>query len=86
MDYMVPRAGQFPLFNSDSIDVKTLTNPLSIKAGGESGTVAALALVGNAVMNALDHFEVSELEMPFTAPKIWNAIQSSAKASPSQNN
>ncbi|PPR64748.1 MAG: Carbon monoxide dehydrogenase large chain [Alphaproteobacteria bacterium MarineAlpha3_Bin7] len=86
MDYMVPRAGQFPLFNLDSIDVKTLTNPLSIKAGGESGTVAALALVGNAVMNALDYFEVPELEMPFTAPKIWYAIQSSAKASRSQNN
>ena len=86
MDYMIPRADQFPLFNLDSVDVKTLTNPLSIKAGGESGTVAALALVGNAVMNALAYYEVPEIEMPFTPPKIWNAINSSAKASQNQEN
>ena len=77
---------QFPLFNLDSVDVKTLSNPLSIKAGGESGTVAALALVGNAVMNALAHYEVPEIEMPFTAPKIWNAIHRSVKASQNQEN
>ncbi len=75
MDYMMPKADQFPFFKVDSFDVPTKGNPLGVKAGGEAGTVPALAVVGNAVMDALsdvlserglDHFD-----MPFTAARIW---------------
>lgn len=79
MDYMMPRADQFPFFKVASFDVPTKGNPLAIKAGGEAGTVPALAVIGNAVMDALsdamaargtDHFD-----MPFTAARIWQAAQ-----------
>ena len=43
--------------------------------GGEGGTTPALAVVVNAVVDALSEFGVTHLEMPLTAEKVWRAIQ-----------
>ena len=75
MDYTMPRADEFPNFRIEALNVKTNGNPLSVKAGGEAGTVPSLALLGNAVMDALSPLGVKHLDMPFTASKIWDAIQ-----------
>ena len=75
MDYMIPRADQFPIFKVGTLEVETKGNPLGIKAGGEAGTVPALALMGNAVMDALSPYGIEHFDMPFTAPIIWQAIQ-----------
>lgn len=78
LDYMMPRADQFPPFHLGEIDVPSGTpedtNPLGIKAGGEAGTVPALAVMGNALADALSPLGVSHVEMPFTAANIWKAI------------
>lgn len=78
LDYMMPRADQFPAFQLDEMDVPsgtpTDTNPLGIKAGGEAGTVPALAVMGNAVMDALSPLGIAHMEMPFTSANIWKAI------------
>jgi carbon-monoxide dehydrogenase large subunit len=80
MDYMMPRADQFPFFKVDSFDVPTKGNPLSVKAGGEAGTVPALAVVGNAVMDALSDMltarRMDHFDMPFTAARIWQEVLS----------
>ena len=79
MDYAIPRADQFPNFSVGSLNVKTKGNPLGVKAGGEAGTVPALALIGNAVMDALSPFKIRHFDMPFSASKIWSAIQDAKK-------
>ena len=75
MDYAMPLADQFPPFKLGSLDVPTLGNPLQVKAGGEAGTVPALAVIGNAVMDALAPLGVSHFEMPFNAANIWRAME-----------
>ena len=79
MDYAIPRADQFPNFSVGSLNVKTKGNPLGVKAGGEAGTVPALALIGNAVMDALSPFKIRHFDMPFSASKIWSMIQDAKK-------
>ena len=78
-DYMMPRADQFPSFKVSSVHTKTDGNPLGIKAGGEAGTVPALAVIANAVMDALSGLGIDHLDMPFTANNIWNAIRQAGR-------
>jgi aerobic carbon-monoxide dehydrogenase large subunit len=84
MDYMMPRADQFPPFELDEVkgrsNAQTDANPLGIKAGGEAGTVPALAVMGNAVMNALSDLGIEHIDMPFTSANIWAAIDRQRKA------
>ena len=75
MDYPMPRADQFPPFRLGDVNVRTSGNRLGVKAGGEAGTVPSLAVIGNAVLDALRPLGVTECEMPFTAHQVWNAIK-----------
>ena len=87
MDYAMPRADWFPSFRLDEVDVPTHGNRLGVKAAGEAGTVPALAIVGNAVLDALRPLGVTECEMPFTACRIRKAIQErSLSATPDGKN
>ncbi|MEE2746107.1 MAG: xanthine dehydrogenase family protein molybdopterin-binding subunit [Pseudomonadota bacterium] len=75
MDYMMPRADQFPMFDVDTIEKPNKTNELRIKAGGEAGTVPALAVISNAVLNALASLGINHFDMPYTASRIWQEIK-----------
>jgi len=72
---MLPRADQFPMFHIGTMEVPTNTNPLRIKGGGEAGTVPALAVVANAVLDALSPLGIKHFDMPYTASSIWNEIK-----------
>ena len=56
-------------------------NPLGLKGVGEAGTIASPPAVVNAVMDALKPFGIKHLDMPLTAPQVWQAIQSARTAS-----
>jgi carbon-monoxide dehydrogenase large subunit len=75
MDYMMPRADQFPMFEIGTMEVPSHTNPLRIKAGGEAGTVPALAVIANAVLDALSPYGIEHFDMPYTASRIWAEIK-----------
>ena len=75
MDYAMPRAGDFPLFQLDEQVTPTPHNVIGCKGGGESGTIGAPAAVGNAVVDALWHLGVRHVEMPMTAAAIWRALK-----------
>ena len=75
MDYMMPRADQFPYFDVASIHVPIDGNPLGVRAGGEAGTVPSLAVIGNAVLHALSPLAIEHVDMPYTAANIWAALQ-----------
>jgi len=56
-------------------------NPLGIKGVGEAGAIASPPAVVNAVMDALSPFGIVHLDMPLTAPKVWQAIQAARSGS-----
>ena len=75
MDYGMPRSDTLPSFTTQIVEVLSPTNPLGIKAGGEGGTTAALAVIISAIVDALSSFGVQDIRMPATPDKIWQLIQ-----------
>lgn len=75
MDYVMPRAADFPLFDVGHNEVPTKSNLMGAKGGGEGGTTPAPAAVVNAIVDALSEFGVRHLDMPVTAEKIWRAMR-----------
>jgi carbon-monoxide dehydrogenase large subunit len=81
MDYGIPRAGLVPSFDIALTEDPTKGNPLRVKGGGEAGITPALAVVMNAIMDALKEFGVEHMDMPATPYRIWHAIQAAKSAS-----
>ncbi len=75
MDYAMPHAHTLPSFDTALSEVPSPTNPLGVRAGGEGGTTPALAVVINAVVDALSEFGITHMEMPATSERIWQAIR-----------
>ena len=75
MDYGVPRADHLPDFDVAFTEDPTRGNPLRVKGGGESGITPSLAVVFNALMDALAPLGVEHVEMPATPHRVWRAIQ-----------
>ena len=75
MDYGVPRADQLPSFDVAFAEDPTKGNTLRVKGGGESGITPSLAVVFNALMDALSPLGVEHLDMPATPYRVWRAIQ-----------
>jgi carbon-monoxide dehydrogenase large subunit len=75
MDYAMPRADTLTEMAIKSNPVPTKFNPLGAKGAGEAGTVGALPVVMNAIMDALAELGVRELDMPATPDRVWQAIE-----------
>jgi aerobic carbon-monoxide dehydrogenase large subunit len=75
MEYAMPRADDFPDLVIASNPVPTKLNPMGAKGAGEAGTVGALPVVINAVMDALAPVGVRALDMPATSERVWQAIR-----------
>ena len=80
MDYGIPRAHLVPSFDIALTEDPTKGNPLRVKGGGEAGITPALAVVMNAIMDALKDYGVEHMDMPATPHRIWEAIQGQAQA------
>jgi carbon-monoxide dehydrogenase large subunit len=75
LDYGMPRADDLPNFDLEEHASPCKTNPLGIKGAGESGTVGAPPAVINAIVDALWPLGVSDLPMPATSARVWQAIR-----------
>jgi carbon-monoxide dehydrogenase large subunit len=75
MNYAVPRAGDMPPLVLGETVTPNPFHPLGVKGVGEAGTNGAPAAVANAVMDALAPLGIQQLDMPYTAPKLWKAIR-----------
>ena len=73
-DYAVPRAEFLPSFTTELSETLAPGNPLGVRAGGEGGTTPTLAVVVNAVVDALADYGVTHIEMPVTPERVWRAI------------
>jgi carbon-monoxide dehydrogenase large subunit len=75
MDYPLPRADDLPALKVAHHSVPCTTNPLGVKGAGESGVAGALPSGVNAVLDALASRGVTELDLPFTPQRVWQALR-----------
>ncbi|MGN6686297.1 MAG: xanthine dehydrogenase family protein molybdopterin-binding subunit [Actinomycetales bacterium] len=74
VDYLIPSAADLPSFTTDMTETPATSNPLGVKGVGEAGTIASTPAVVNAVLDAVRHFGVSDIEMPCTPERVWRAV------------
>jgi len=80
MDYALPRAGMIRHFDMTMDESSpSKNNHLGVKGVGELGTIGATPAVVNAVVDALARAGLGSradaLQMPFTAERVWRALQ-----------
>jgi carbon-monoxide dehydrogenase large subunit len=73
--YEIPSAADLPPFTVAHTETPTPLNPLGAKGIGESATVGSTPAVQNAVLDALRHLGVQEIELPMTPERVWRAIR-----------
>ncbi|GAB3729021.1 molybdopterin-dependent oxidoreductase [Amycolatopsis oliviviridis] len=79
-DYLLPSAADLPGFTTDRTETPSTTNPLGAKGVGEAGTIASTPAVVNAVVDAVRHFGVNDIEMPLTPMRVWHAVKHGSAA------
>jgi aerobic carbon-monoxide dehydrogenase large subunit len=75
MDYAMPRADMFPNFELDYTVTPSPHHPIGVKGVGETGTIASTPTIYNAVMDALKPLGVTQIDMPMTPARVWQALQ-----------
>jgi carbon-monoxide dehydrogenase large subunit len=75
MDYAMPRADDLPMIETGNTVTPCPHNPLGVKGAGEAGTIGSTPAVVNAVIDALSHLGVSDIQMPLTPQRVWKAMQ-----------
>ena len=75
MNYAVMRATDMPRLTLGETVTPNPFHPLGVKGVGEAGTNGAPPAVANAVMDALAPLGIDHIDMPYTAPKLWQAIR-----------
>jgi carbon-monoxide dehydrogenase large subunit len=75
LSYLVPSAAELPSFELERTESPSPTNPLGVKGVGETGTIAAAPAVMNAVLDAVSHLGVKDIQMPATPERVWRAIR-----------
>ena len=79
LDYAMPRASDFCLFELRDNPTTTDVNPMGAKGAGEVGTACAMPTVVNAVVDALSPLGVKHVDMPVTPQNIWSAIKNASQ-------
>ena len=74
MDYLIPTAWETPRFETLETVTPSPHHPIGAKGVGESATVGSPAAFVNAVIDALAHMGVRNIDMPVTSAKVWEAI------------
>jgi len=80
MDYALPRADHFPLFDVELTEDPTPGNALRVKGGGEAGITPSPAALINAVIDALSPFGIEHIDMPATPQRLWQVIRAARDA------
>ena len=80
MDYLLPTAWETPSFELGETVTPSPHHPIGAKGIGESATVGSPAAFVNAVVDALAHAGVRNLEMPVTSDRVWAALQEAGLA------
>jgi carbon-monoxide dehydrogenase large subunit len=79
-DYLIPTAWETPEFDLGELTTPSPHHPLGAKGVGESATVGSPAAYVNAVIDALWHAGVKNIDMPLTPDKVWEAMHAAGIA------
>jgi carbon-monoxide dehydrogenase large subunit len=71
MDYLLPTAVETPAWETGKTVTPSPHHPIGAKGVGESATVGAPPAINNAVVDALWHLGVRNIDIPLTPQKIW---------------
>ena len=74
MDYLLPTSWETPRYDLFETVTPSPHHPIGAKGVGESATVGSPAAYVNAVVDALAHAGVRNLEMPIGPDKVWQAL------------
>ena len=77
MDYAMPRADDVPMIETGRTVTPCPHNPLGAKGAGEAGAIGSTPAVVSAVVDALAHMGVTDIQMPLTPQRVWKAMQRS---------
>jgi aerobic carbon-monoxide dehydrogenase large subunit len=73
-DYLLPTSWETPHFEIHETVTPSPHHPIGAKGVGESATVGSPAAYVNAVVDALAHAGVRNVEMPLTPDRVWKAL------------
>jgi len=73
-DYLLPTAWETPAFELHETVTPSPHHPIGAKGVGESATVGSPAAYVNAVVDALAHAGVRNIDMPLSSDKVWQAL------------
>jgi aerobic carbon-monoxide dehydrogenase large subunit len=79
VNYAVPHATDMPTLTLGETVTPNPFHPMGVKGVGEAGTNGAPPCIANAVMDALATLGIDHIDMPYTAPKLWAAIQAAER-------
>lgn len=74
-DYAMPRASSFPTFETHHTTTPTYINEMGVKGIGEAATIGATPATANAVIDALEPWGISHVDIPLTPQRVWKAIR-----------
>ena len=74
-DYLLPTAVETPRWEMDKTVTPSPHHPFGAKGVGESATVGAPPAIANAVVDALSHLGVTNIDIPITPPKVWAILK-----------
>jgi carbon-monoxide dehydrogenase large subunit len=80
MDYLIPTAWETPRFELGATVTPSPHHPIGAKGVGESATVGSPAAFVNAVIDALAHLGVRNIDMPVLPARVWSAIRDAEAA------
>ena len=77
--YAIPGPLEVPKIETYFTVTPSPHNPIGAKGIGESGTIAAPTAVVNAVIDALWHLGITNLDMPLKPETIWRSVKENLK-------
>jgi aerobic carbon-monoxide dehydrogenase large subunit len=78
-EYHLPTALSVPPIDGELRETPSSWNPLGAKGVGEGGSIGTPAAVANAVADALAPLGIDHVDLPFTASRVWEAMEAAAR-------
>ncbi len=79
-DYLLPTSWETPKFETFETVTPSPHHPIGAKGVGESATVGSPAAYVNAVIDAVAHLGITNIDMPVTSDKVWAALKEKGAA------
>ena len=82
VSYAIPSASDLPSYETERTQTPSPLNPLGAKGIGESGAIGSTPAIWNAVVDAVSHLGVENIDMPALPERVWAAIEDAKAGAP----